>query len=194
MRPAVVGPNEPEAYPQAFWRGRHNRPGGSSNNPACFALSRRSRIFAWARSRATMIVPVSETGRHRMLRHSARIWHRPAKVDPDDGREKRPRRSPAELRWVSFELFEKMPSRVILPWACRSAEQDTPRPIGSEAPWRGRRMTRTSWQKYLPPNCAPTPIGCVSGGFPFPCRDRGRHGRFRNLPSAVRRDSGSRRA
>ena len=34
--------------------------------------------------------------------------------------------------------------------------------IGSEAPWRGRRMTRTSWQKYLPPNCAPTPICWVS--------------------------------
>ena len=29
--------------------------------------------------------------------------------------------------------------------------------MGSEAPWRGSRMTRTSWQKYLPPNCAPTP-------------------------------------
>ena len=35
-------------------------------------------------------------------------------------------------------------------------------PMGSEAPWRGRRMTRTSWQKYLPPNCAPTPKDCVS--------------------------------
>ncbi|CAM5228713.1 hypothetical protein STANM309S_01639 [Streptomyces tanashiensis] len=34
---------------------------------------------------------------------------------------------------------------------------------GSEAPWRGRRTTRTSWQKYLPPNCgAPMPIFCVS--------------------------------
>ena len=28
---------------------------------------------------------------------------------------------------------------------------------GSEAPWRGRRTTRTSWQKYLPPNWAPMP-------------------------------------
>jgi len=27
---------------------------------------------------------------------------------------------------------------------CRSAEQDTPSPIGSEAPWRGKRITRTS--------------------------------------------------
>ncbi len=25
-------------------------------------------------------------------------------------------------------------------------------PIGRLAPWRGRRITRTSWQKYLPPN------------------------------------------
>src|SRR4029077_3025553 len=51
---------------------------------------------------------------------------------------------------------------VILPSAWRSAEHDTPSPIGSEAPWRGRRITRTSWQKYLPPNCAPTPNDCVS--------------------------------
>ncbi len=29
---------------------------------------------------------------------------------------------------------------------------------GRLAPWRGRRMTRTSWQKYLPPNCAPMPV------------------------------------
>ena len=28
---------------------------------------------------------------------------------------------------------------------------------GHEAPWRGRRITRTSWQKYLPPNWAPMP-------------------------------------
>ena len=34
--------------------------------------------------------------------------------------------------------------------------------IGNEAPWRGRRIARTSWQKYLPPNCAPTPSRCVS--------------------------------
>jgi hypothetical protein len=38
---------------------------------------------------------------------------------------------------------------------CRSAEHDTPMPTGHDAPWRGRRITRTSWQKYLPPNCAP---------------------------------------
>ena len=43
-----------------------------------------------------------------------------------------------------------------------SPEQLTAIATGSEAPWRGRRMTRTSWQKYLPPNCAPTPICWVS--------------------------------
>ena len=35
-------------------------------------------------------------------------------------------------------------------------------PMGREAPWRGRRMTRTSWQKYLPPNCAPMPVSWLS--------------------------------
>ena len=30
-------------------------------------------------------------------------------------------------------------------------------PTGHDAPWRGRRITRTSWQKYLPPNWAPMP-------------------------------------
>ncbi len=36
-------------------------------------------------------------------------------------------------------------------------------PTGQEAPWRGRRMTRTSWAKYLPPNWAPMPS--LLGGF-----------------------------
>lgn len=35
-------------------------------------------------------------------------------------------------------------------------------PTGQEAPWRGRRITRTSWQKYFPPNWAPIPIFCVN--------------------------------
>src|SRR5215472_16842322 len=52
----------------------------------------------------------------------------------------------------------KMPSGVILPSACRSAEQDTAIATGHDAPCRGSRMTRTSWQKYLPPNCAPIPV------------------------------------
>ena len=41
--------------------------------------------------------------------------------------------------------------------ACRSAEQETAIATGQEAPCRGSRTTRTSWQKYLPPNCAPMP-------------------------------------
>ena len=55
-----------------------------------------------------------------------------------------------------------MPSRVILPSICRSALQLTAMPTGQLAPWRGRRMTRTSWQKYLPPNCAPMPVCWLS--------------------------------
>ena len=51
----------------------------------------------------------------------------------------------------------KTPSGVILPSAWRSAEHDTAIATGHEAPWRGSRITRTSWQKYLPPNCAPIP-------------------------------------
>mmetsp|Transcript_25828 Transcript_25828/g.61246 ORF Transcript_25828/g.61246 Transcript_25828/m.61246 type:complete len:200 (+) Transcript_25828:915-1514(+) len=50
------------------------------------------------------------------------------------------------------------PSPVIFAFACLSAEQETPKPTGHEAPCLGRRTTRTSWQKYLPPNCAPIPI------------------------------------
>ena len=34
--------------------------------------------------------------------------------------------------------------------------------MGSDAPCRGSRMTRASWQKYLPPNWAPMPIRRVS--------------------------------
>ena len=48
------------------------------------------------------------------------------------------------------------------PSACRSAEHETPIPTGHDAPCRGSRTTRTSWQKYFPPNCAPIPIVCVS--------------------------------
>ena len=73
------------------------------------------------------------------------------------------------------------PSLVILPSACRSALQDTPRPTGQEAPWRGRRMTRTSWQKYLPPNCAPMPMRCVSACTSF-SRARSRNARPPGLP------------
>ncbi len=47
---------------------------------------------------------------------------------------------------------------MILPSACRSAEHDTAIATGHDAPCRGSRITRTSWQKYLPPNWAPMPI------------------------------------
>src|SRR5262249_50825225 len=47
------------------------------------------------------------------------------------------------------------------PSACRSAEQDTAIAIGQEAPCLGSLITRTSWQKYLPPNCAPIPARLV---------------------------------
>ena len=49
------------------------------------------------------------------------------------------------------------PSGVIFASACRSAEHDTAIATGQDAPCRGSRTTRTSWQKYLPPNCAPMP-------------------------------------
>ena len=42
------------------------------------------------------------------------------------------------------------PSAVILPRACRSAEHETASATGQEAPCRGSRITRTSWQKYFP--------------------------------------------
>ena len=66
------------------------------------------------------------------------------------------------------------PSAVILARAWRSAEQLTAIPTGLEAPWRGRRTTRTSWQKYLPPNWAPIPKARVSS------RMRCSHSRSRN--------------
>src|SRR5277367_2822027 len=55
----------------------------------------------------------------------------------------------------------KTPSAVILPSACRSAEQETAMATGQDAPCLGSLITRTSWQKYLPPNCAPIPIFLV---------------------------------
>mmetsp|Transcript_89174 Transcript_89174/g.277221 ORF Transcript_89174/g.277221 Transcript_89174/m.277221 type:complete len:225 (-) Transcript_89174:673-1347(-) len=51
----------------------------------------------------------------------------------------------------------KTPSSVILALAWRSAEQETPMPIGQEAPCRGSLITRTSCTKYFPPYCAPMP-------------------------------------
>ena len=56
----------------------------------------------------------------------------------------------------------KMPSAVIFPRMLRSALQETPIATGQLAPWRGRRMTRTSRAKYLPPNWAPMPVARAS--------------------------------
>ena len=94
-----------------------------------------------------------------------------------------------------FSSFSrKMPSLVIFALAWRSAEQETPMPTGQEAPWRGRRMTRTSSAKYLPPNCAPMPISraaCEQFRLEFEVAERpavlvagGRAGRRRYLVEA----------
>ncbi len=68
------------------------------------------------------------------------------------------------------------PSGVIFASACRSAEQDTAIATGQDAPCRGSRITRTSWQKYLPPNWAPMPkpwvrarMSCSSSRSRNPC-------------------------
>ena len=63
---------------------------------------------------------------------------------------------------LASSFSRKMPSLVILALMLRSALQETPMPTGQLAPWRGRRMTRTSSAKYLPPNCAPMPLCCAS--------------------------------
>jgi len=65
-----------------------------------------------------------------------------------------------ESDYSSFS--SQIPSRLILPLMLRSAEQETPMPTGQDAPWRGRRTTRMSCAKYLPPNCAPSPRFCAS--------------------------------
>ena len=128
-------------------------------------LSRRSFSFAWAMSRPTIIVPFRErrveTG---YCESCARIsfigrFRSTRTASP----------SPA-LRSSSgmylpglFSSFSiQMPSRLIFALMLRSAEQETPIPTGQEAPWRGRRITRMSCAKYLPPNCAPSPRFCAS--------------------------------
>ena len=55
------------------------------------------------------------------------------------------------------ELLEERPTGVILASACRSAEQLTAIAIGALAPCRGRRITRTSWQKYCATELRPIP-------------------------------------
>ena len=62
---------------------------------------------------------------------------------------------------------------MILPSAWRSAEHETAIATGHDAPWRGSRITRTSWQKYLPPNCAPMPVLRAAPAPPLRARGRG---------------------
>ena len=54
--------------------------------------------------------------------------------------------------------------------------------MGTLAPCRGRRITRTSWQKYLPPNCAPMPVLRESSRI-FPSISRSRYPVPRSPPS-----------
>src|SRR5699024_3590760 len=64
--------------------------------------------------------------------------------------------------WIVFELLDEDTVCVDAAMICRSAEQLTAMAIGRDPLCRGRRTTRTSWQKYLPPNCAPKPRFWVS--------------------------------
>src|SRR3984957_20005982 len=127
--------------------------------------SSRSAIFACAMSRATTIGPVSESrvftgyfassarisaiGRLRSIATTS-VWS--AATEAGSG-----------WYWAGSvsSCLRKTPSAVILHSARRSAEQDTAIATGQHAPCRGSRITRTSWQKYLPPNCAPIPIFLV---------------------------------
>ena len=183
MRPAVVGPKEPEGLPF----GRLGRAGvvdrvvlevlGQRPCPA----SRSSLNLAWAMSRATTSVPVRSSGvetgcfdssarisfigRLRSILHAVLVLA--AGTAPGM---KRP--------GFAVELLEPdARPRSILALTLRSAEQETPMPTGQEAPWRGRRTTRTSWAKYLPPNWAPMPSLLRGLEEPAPpARGRGRPG------------------
>lgn len=58
----------------------------------------------------------------------------------------------------SVSNFSKnIPSLLINASICLSALQLTPIPTGHDAPCLGNLITLTSWQNYLPPNCAPIP-------------------------------------
>ena len=127
--------------------------------------SSRSWILACAMSRATTSGPVSDSRVFTGCRDSS------ARISGIGRLRSICTTSPSSLSSVvSGRYFagsrssssRKTPSAVILPSACRSAEQDTAIATGHEAPWRGSRTTRTSWQKYLPPNCAPIPKDWVS--------------------------------
>ena len=112
-------------------------------------------------SRATTSGPVSESaGLHRQRESCSRISligrlrsTRTTSLATVRRRSSRAGTAPGRVSSCS----RNTPSGVILALAWRSAEQETAMPTGSDAPWRGSRMTRTSWQKYLPPNCAPMP-------------------------------------
>ena len=99
---------------------------GRHGSPA----SRRSLILAWAMSRATTIVPVSMTRVVDRVAATARrdLVHRPVEVDAtvigvSEVVPRRPRGGSAPDRVSSCS--RNTPSLVILPSACRSAEQDT---------------------------------------------------------------------
>ena len=109
---------------------------------------------AWAVSRATMSVPVIA---RRVLTGwssggSGFSWPMRSMVTGGAagvpvGRE--------VSRRVGSSCSTKMPSWVILPRLAvgRAGDADA----DGNAAWRGRRTTRASWEKYLPPNSAPMP-------------------------------------
>ena len=68
---------------------------------------------------------------------------------------------------LSSSFSIQIPSLLIFALILRSALQLTPKPMGHDAPWRGKRTTRTSWARYLPPNCAPNPMFCASSSNCF---------------------------
>ena len=130
--------------------------------------SRRSWILACAMSRATTSGPVSES---RVLTGCCEsVWRisdigRFRSIRTTSSSEADRASSVVSGRYFAGSVSScsrKTPSAVILPSAWRSAEQETAIATGQEAPWRGSRTTRTSWQKYFPPNCAPIPKDCVS--------------------------------
>src|SRR3990170_4359759 len=128
-------------------------------------LSIRSLSFAWAMSRPTMIVPLRDScvvtgyfvssARISFIGRLRSILTTPCSCFPRyfAGMSRPGLRSSSS---------SQIPSLVIFAFTFRSAEQETPIPTGQEAPWRGRRMTRTSRAKYFPPNCAPYPDFCAA--------------------------------
>lgn len=95
-----------------------------------------------------------------------------------------------EFAGVTVEFLDPNTVLVDLHLMFRSAEQLTPNPTGQDAPWRGRRIMRTSCARYLPPNCAPSPIRCASSKTCFPTRCHGKLVRIRFRSWADYRSSG----